>query len=103
MKHLYRRNVIRHRRRRRTCMQRIARWDYGAPLPLQPRRPLRALAHHPVYGGRVPVITGAALRADRELYWAYMAWVTGNMDRWIDDDRVRFWTIVLSWDADQRP
>ena len=49
-------------KRRRTAKQIAAREIVGVPLPLQPRRPLRALPPDHFLAGRVFVVTGELLR-----------------------------------------
>ncbi|MDQ3023784.1 MAG: hypothetical protein M3R04_05280 [bacterium] len=99
MKHLYRRNLVRLPGRRTTAAQRRARELYGVPLPLQPRRPLRGLAGHPLFGGRVLIITPELLRAHPEVYRPYIDWVMGQADRWMRDGRVGLGAISRSWVA----
>jgi hypothetical protein len=91
------------RPRRRTAAQRDLRVSYGLPIPLQPRRPLRLLPPDHPWHGRVPLITGEALRADPELSRAYLWWVLGNMDQWLEDRRVGLTAISGSWIAWLRP
>jgi hypothetical protein len=90
------------RPRKLTQAQLQARIDYGAPLPLQPRRPLKRLAGHPVYRGRVPVITGEALRANPELHEAYFFWAVEQINRWMKDGTVGLLAISGTWIAHRR-